>query len=280
MARYRIGDIVNFYNPAQMFGNRQGVIAEVLEDAEINPQLQHSKYRISSRLRDDRERFNTANDAQMTLVSRPEAPMPAPTVNGQEVVQNQTENQLQFQPFRMNAEWLADIDIWGNPDTEMRIQARENIAQYTVDGIAPIDFLVIDGVVKPVFDSRTWRGGLNVDDYSMPNVRERYFAYYLDDLALMPIYRRNEGVVFFCVQTGDYWINQYQHRDVANMGNRRRDNMHVCWIQKRLITEGNNNQALPQVGTVRKSKKKLRHKYKEMPTIRDAKNYASKEFIA
>lgn len=290
MARYRVNDQVHFHNPREMFAARTGTITEIIEDADLG--APESRYRISVRLRDNRDVFYTASDRHMALVNRPgeiaqeiqdPQPIAAPRAANEAEVEQTEAPVNRAQP--MGIRW-ADIgfgdNMWGRTrDEEIKDQAKENIAQYRLNGIDPVDFLALtrggEAVAVPIFESTQFIGALRANDYgNIPLDKPQFYRYTVNNQHLLPFYDVRDGVINFMNQeTGDIWVNQYQRIEIAELATSQLDAIGVRWIRRGALR----GTAVAPL-TLKKSKKKLRRKYKEMPKIRDEQHYASKEYIA
>ena len=99
----------------------------------------------------------------------------------------------------------------------------------------------------------------------------------INDIQVLPAYDTRHGVLVNKTQAGGIWVNEYVDNRILNI-EYYRDNLRVKWASRDRLYKYLERNGIP-IPPLR-LKKRLRHKYKEMPKIKEEKHYGGKEIIA
>jgi hypothetical protein len=127
--------------------------------------------------------------------------------------------------------------------------------------------------------------GLRRDDYTPTTDSTRLFSFRilrqgdLREVLVAPTFNTRHGGIEFVDEGGNVWLNHFQQEGI-NRFRRRFDRFDIGWMLKSEYDNEVFRARLLGTPLPTRGKKKLRHKYGEMPVIKEEKYYVSKNFIA
>jgi len=185
------------------------------------------------------------------------------------------------------ANYIPHVNPFDDEDKPQAVPAPPNpvvnLEDYkTPKGVLPEYVLTINNHIIPVYDYDKARPeyGITSAQYAAVDHKAKYYYIFKtkEGNILSPSFDAiSKEIRFRCSITGRFFVNQHQRMGIHDMPERLRDAADQLWIE---LNNFKLNAKKPIAQNPYKPKKKLRRKYEEMPKIKDAKHYDTKDYIA